>query len=276
MTHSGYRQPWQSADTSDTELQADVMRFVAILALSIVAISSLVEEVTSPRVAAVDSTVMVSDHEPVSPVAPPLVNPPQATLPTKPETDDRPVSGRAPEPPKAVPSTSPPMAPAPPVPPPKSVSARTGGAVPITPSPPAETDSVETRREPQKDDPKPAQGFTLQFETDAALLRLLALGDVAVYVFAVTETLRLVYGSSGPVFVPSAQPRQFHAISPRTVPAVLRAALTEARGSVDEPVWGVTLPVDTRNALAEILRTRDGGDLIIRSDGQVFLEQDDG
>jgi len=87
-------------DAGDHELEADVMRFVAILALCIVAISTLVDEAAAP----------VSAAPSESPIEAAPAAPAQST---------------------------PLMVPAPPVPP--SASARTGGAEPITSSrtPPA-------------------------------------------------------------------------------------------------------------------------------------------
>ena len=80
-------------ESGDHELEADVMRFVAILALCIVAISTLVDEAAAP----------VSAPAPVS----------AKTLPPAPPAQ-----------------TTPLMVPAPPVSP--SASARTGGVEPIT------------------------------------------------------------------------------------------------------------------------------------------------
>jgi hypothetical protein len=42
---------------------------------------------------------------------------------------------------------------------------------------------------------------------------------------------------------------------------------------VSDIVWGVQLPVATREAIASLTRGRQGGELVIRADGQVELAE---
>lgn len=295
-----------SADASDRELEADVMRFVAILALCIVAISTLVDRAPSAEPAPQAELVLPAPAAHTEPVPDP---------------------------------TDSPMVPAPPASPPASASARAGGAVPITPPraapspasvpappPPARAaervaDPVPPIRAPQRlvrlrptrpaaappsNAPTPAakdaatppetapapaptptasaapaeppveRGFTLRFASDAALLRLVARGSAEVFVFHGPETLKLAYGPAGAAFAPAPGPGQYHAIAATTVPDLLRRAWSEVGPADAGVVWGVTLPAATRASLAQLIRNHDSGELVIDERGRVSLEAQDG
>jgi hypothetical protein len=264
MMRPGFHHVWQDAGNSDAELQADVMRFVAIVALCIVAISSLVDEADTsqpvveepaPRVEEIQQPTQERVFEPVAKT--PLAS---TAIPANKRTD-------------------PPMVAAPPVPPPKSALVRTRGAVAITspavqvPPEPEPVKAVETPQQAQP--PVPKKGFTLRFESDTALLKMVEAGRVSLFVFGEEKTLKLSFGQAGPRFRSAAQPRQFHAITPDTVPVTLQVALSDAGYTAADVVWGVTLPPSTRSTLTGILRTHDGGELIIRANGEVYLENND-
>jgi hypothetical protein len=260
----GSHHAWQDAGNSDAELQADVMRFVAIVALCIVAISSLVDEVDTSQSALQEPPPLVEEsQQPVrETVVEPVAKTPLAStaIPGNKHTDS-------------------PMVAAPPVPPPKSALVRTGGVVAIT-SPAVqiapEPEPVNATETPQQArPPEPKKGFTLRFESDAALLRLVEAGRASLFVFGEGETLKLSFGQTGPRFRSAAQPRRFHAITPDTVPITLQAALSDAGYTAADVVWGVTLPAATRSTLKGILRAHDGGELIIRANGEVYLENGD-
>lgn len=260
----GLHYRWRAAAADDSELQADVMRFVAIVALCIVAISSIVEDADRAH----------RETQTAELAAPPrsqsLVEPPPPS-----EVPVEPVFA-VPEPAKRI---DPPMVPAPPVPPPVPATVRTGGVAPITPPVESAVKTIEPVDPPDEpaatDHAVPEKGFTLRFENDAALLRLVARGDAALYLFDGDSILSLVFAQNGPRFQPAPQPGQFHAITPDTVPAVLKDVAAASGSEVDALVWGVTLPASTTAALAEILRRHDGGLLIIRANGRVYLENKD-
>ena len=92
-----------------------------------------------------------------------------------------------------------------------------------TPAEPAAERSAEAAAPASE----PRRGFTLRFESDAALLRLVSRGEASVFVFDGPRALRLGFGPQGAQFTVAASPRSFHAIAPETVPAVLREALGE-------------------------------------------------
>lgn len=260
----GLHYRWRAAADDDSELQADVMRFVAIVALCIVAISSIVEDADRAH-RETQTAELAAPPRTQSLVEPP----PPSEVPVEPVV-------AVPEPAKRI---DPPMVPAPPVPPPVSATVRTGGVAPITPpveSAPKTAAPVDPADEPVPTDTVvPEKGFTLRFESDAALLRLVARGDAALYLFDRDAVLRLAFAQEGPRFQAAPQPGQFHAITPDTVPNVLKDVAAESGHEVDSLVWGVTLPESTTAALAEILRQHDGGLLIIRANGRVYLENKD-
>lgn len=301
--------PWHgaSADTAETELQADVMRFVAILALCLVAISTLVEQATSRETAAgqiepataaalpgpgsvpkpaangpaVNRRVPVTT--PASPTPPPpsstrvadagvvtLFNDPPTPTPA-PQSEPVRVARAMPEP-----SLSPPIAPAPiPEPEPVSGTPRPEPAPPVTETPPRPEPPAAEAPEDNRREPAPEQrGFTLRFDSDAAMLRLVSRGDAGVYLIDGGQAWQLGFGDAGAQFAQAPPPAKFHAIAADTVPRLLQDAAAQSPGTRGA-VWGVTLPARTSRDLATLLRENEHGELIIDSRGRVRLEDDD-
>ncbi|MGB5180351.1 MAG: hypothetical protein WBP44_16680 [Gammaproteobacteria bacterium] len=125
---------------------------------------------------------------------------------------------------------------------------------------------------------KPAaekQGFSLRFESDAALDRLVAAGSVSLYAMADQQAWRLSMTTGRPAVAQVSFPRWFHEMSAATVPAHYSRSLENAvpapgRSTV---VWGVQLPSAAKQAIASLTRQRQGGELLIRGDGRVILEE---
>jgi flagellar biosynthesis GTPase FlhF len=123
--------------------------------------------------------------------------------------------------------------------------------------------------------PKPAtarQGFTLRFESDAALDRLVAAGSVSLYAMAGQQAWRLSMTTGRPAAAQVSFPRWFHEMSVATVPAHYSRSLEDAAPGQSSVVWGVQLPAAAKQAIASLTRQRQGGALLIRGDGQVVLE----
>ncbi len=123
--------------------------------------------------------------------------------------------------------------------------------------------------------PKPAtarQGFTLRFESDAALDRLVAAGSVSLYAMAGQQAWRLSMTTGRPAVAQVSFPRWFHEMSAATVPAHYSHSLEDAAPGRSSVVWGVQLPAAAKQAIASLTRQRQGGALLIRGDGQVVLE----
>jgi hypothetical protein len=272
------------------------MRFVAILALCLVAISTLVDELPPPGPATADAAPLPVAPDPAPADSEARVF--ETMVPAPPASPPGSAAARAggAEPitdlPQSIGAEPQPAAVAPPArerPASRSVGLDAAGSRPATPAPrtptappratpaaPAELPA--TAPTPAEDSPRAVQrrGFTLRFASDAALLRLVAGGAAQLFVFAGDETLRLGLEPSGPAFTPAAGPSQFHAVDATTVPALLRDALVAGGFDPGAVVWGVTLPAATRASLAEMIRAHDGGELVIDQRGRVRLEVDDG
>jgi hypothetical protein len=223
---------------ADAELQADVMRFVAILALCLVAVSSLVE---GYRASAPPEEVPAI----VAPPIPARVGTgPGAAAPGPLPRPDRESLRRSPTDRRT-------LEPAAPVPPPAD----------------AASEPVPSPVEAPKDQ---APGLSLRFLTDAALLRLVARGGAGVFVQSGSQTFALDL-SDGIEFRKSQPPAQFYAMATETVPSVLRANYP-GWGSGQ---WGVTLPLETARSIESFLAANATGELVIDSHGRVSLEKSD-
>jgi flagellar motor protein MotB len=111
------------------------------------------------------------------------------------------------------------------------------------------------------------QGFTLRFSSDAALDRLVTAGGVSLYGMVDQQAWRLSMDAGRTVVTQVPFPGWFHEMSAVTVPAHYIHSLGQSGA-----VWGVQLPAATKTAIASLTRGQQGGVLVIRSDGQVVLE----
>ena len=247
------------------DLQTDVMRFIAILALCLVAIFALVQSLPlTPTV-----------------IEPPAAQAPQADLSQTPAPAPELVTAE----PKITAQESPPVAeeekpliitrPAPQRIPferaPLEIIEET------IPTQAAETSvPAEERLEPAVSEPTPpstSQGFTLRFETDLALTRLVARNEVGLYAITPEKSLRMNVNRGALSFWAASVPNQFHEMDEATVPDDVLSALRRA-GSVktSDVKWGVTLPPNMRQQLDQFLSETNGGGLVIGGDGSLRLE----
>ena len=211
------------------DLQTDVMRFMAILAICLVVIFALVQSIPLTPV----QTVVV-EPEPIpepEPVAEPVAEPIAEPIP-------EPVPEPLPEPAPVVEAPAPVVAPPPPV------------------------------AEPQE------EGFTLRFESDIALTRLVARNVIGLYAIGDTGSQRMNYSQGRISFWEASTPNQFHEMERTTVPGnVLQALLRTAELDPTTVKWGVTLPAAMQQDLNDYLETETGGSLVIAADGRLRLEQ---
>lgn len=265
----------------DADLQTDVMRFMAILSLCLVAIFALVQSIPL-----VQSTEADEQSAP-APITPQTIV--AETIVTKPTTE-APIRKATPKPPKPVVHRLEPVKPVP-VKPKPIVATRIPDAA--APSPPAVVDTtppepivakVTPRSAPEPVDVQEPEiisdpvseeqiGFTLQFENDYALTKLVANNDVGLYAIQPSGALRLSVDGDRPGFWQASLPKQFHEMDASTVPdAVMRALRTAGHGTGDLK-WGVTLPSTMSRNLNQYLADHQGGALIIGDDGVLRLEQ---
>ncbi len=277
----------EQVHTADAELQTDVMRFVAILALCLVAVSTLIDQLPAAPVEPVARVAVPEPPitepvqvEPSIPEPEPVFTPePQAQPQPRPAPRFEPPPRPAPRPVVRVP---PPPEPAPvrvvkaPDPVPRVVEdalatiARSPAAssrpAPSDPAPPAPVPEQPTKLPPEE-----PEGFTLRFESDAAMLRLLAARRIGLYVLDNDKAYRLV-DHGGWRFEAAPGPTRYHAMARSTVPDMLERTL--ARDAIpprSELVWAVTLSQDIERSLGDQMRRHDRGALIISPSGRVRL-----
>ncbi|MFW2403695.1 MAG: hypothetical protein ACN4GT_02935 [Gammaproteobacteria bacterium] len=226
------------------DLQTDIMRFMAILALCLVAIFALVQSI------------------PLTPTVPDEV-------PSEPE----PETMAAQPPPEAAPARSVKI-PQPVSEPRRAVPAKPFSAVEPAPARTQPKASAPESESPQAE-PEPDEGFTLRFSSDHALTRLVARSEVDLYAMAADDAVRMTVSGNRYSFWPASTPNQYHEMDESTVPAAVVAALRRSGLGIDgdDVRWGVTLPANMRRQLDTYLSGNAGGEIVIESDGNLRLEQ---
>jgi len=230
------------------DLQTDIMRFMAILALCLVAIFALVQSI------------------PLAPQAPK----PDPIVETTPPVEAPPVVEH-PEPVPIVETEPPPAAAEPitltrpkwhPKPRPERVVATI--PAPATPAPVAMPEPVSS--------PPVQEGFTLRFESDLALTRLVASSQVGFYAIAESRSQRMAVSNSRISFWDASTPNAFHEMEAATVPAPVIDALGRSGVDTSAVNWGVTLPGKLSRQLEALMLENSGGSLVIGADGQLRME----
>ena len=245
-------------------LETDVMRFMAILAFCLVAIFALVQSVPQPtrEPPAVAEAQAVELPPPAPAVADTEVAESRSVAPPEPQAEIPQVSQVA----AATPATEVPEVPVPfevETPAPDTEVADVSPGVPDTETPEA------------SDVPEAApRGFSLRFDSDAALVGLVERDEVDLYAFARDRVWQFMIVDGRPTFRSAEAPRQYHEMAADTVPhqvvTALRRTAVLPGGGVK---WGVTLPAPTAAVLARVLATSSGGDLVIDADGFLHLEE---
>jgi hypothetical protein len=233
------------------DLQTDVMRFMAILSLCLVAIFALVQ-----------SLPMAPQVEPAPPVVPdpatePVIEKTQIVTPAS-------TTGSLPEPKADV------------------ISKTSAEAVILTrpkwkpefPTQAAEVPEAApaTEAEPIATPAQGPEGFILRFESDAALMRLVAAGQVGVYAIEDERARRMKVNGSRISFWDASVPNSFHEMEVSTVPLPVVDALARTGADTDRISWGVTLPGKLMGQLDGLMQDHRGGSLVIGSNGDIRLE----
>jgi len=81
------------------------------------------------------------------------------------------------------------------------------------------TRALKSKKQPPPEPGPGKQGFSLRFASNEALHRLVAAGTVKLYGMAGKQAWRLSLSAGGPVFAPDSFPGWFHEMAPSTVPA---------------------------------------------------------
>jgi hypothetical protein len=227
-----------------SDLQTDVMRFMAILALCLVAIFALVQSIPlAPRNDESSAAEAVIE----TPEETPQIEMPQ--IPAAETVAEREITLTRPRPKKLSPKEAPPVLQRPRA---------------------ASIEKVETP--PVKQEP-PREGFTLRFEDEAALTRLVARNEVGLYAILPDRSFRMNVNRGQFSFWPASMPNQFHEMDELTVPVtVIEAFRRSSTARKQELKWGVTIPSVTSQRLEQYLREETGGDLVIDAHGSLRLE----
>jgi len=231
------------------DLQTDVMRFMAILSLCLVAIFALVQSIpmTPAKTVPVPSPPAASQEQAVEPIVEPVTEP--VAAPPSEITLTRPAPAMATVKNETVVVQRPRSRPQP-----QSIPED------LPPAPPAESKPV-------------AKGFTLRFETNLALTRLVEQNAVGLYVITADKAVRMSMDTNKMSFWPASLPGQFHEMDESTVPEQVIAAYRRNHNDPSsDSKWGVTLPGPLSQQLNQFLAASEGGSLIISSSGDLRLE----
>ena len=238
------------------DLQTDVMRFMAIISLCLVAIFALVQSLPAPTPSSRSASVATPVQEP---------EPPVTATPTLPPIVEKPVPAPIPEVPprqerlppapvyKAVETTAPP---------PLKKSPLASPAPPV----PAQAPAAKASELP------PEEGFTLRFESDLALTRLVSRNEIGLYAIQPGKSLRMSVNRGAVSFWPAGSPGQVHEMDESTVPSNVITAVRRS-GTAGKLKWGVTLPARLTRDLNRFLNEHSGGALVIGANGDMRLER---
>lgn len=260
-------------------LQADVMRFMAIIAFCLVAVLALVRQIEpaaaedAQAAAPVPAELGVAPNPlPVESPAPEPTSAVAAVPPAAPERPDavepEPVVAQQPGPQAAQIKLEPILSPIEPLAAPEAVA-----EVEVVP-PPQPADVAAAEPDAAAGDPsEPAQsadeqsetGLILRFATDQDFLRLVAKGDIRVFLFGADSSFRL---RSDYRFAPAPTPRQLFEVMPATVPALIRrrAAILPDSSALR---YGLEFPERIERQLDAYLAQVESGALLIDRFGHV-------
>jgi hypothetical protein len=250
----------RSADTDAggaADLQTDIMRFMAILSMCLLAIFALVQSIplapveTTEPAEAIAAEAVAAEAPPA--VAQPAEPPREAPVAAPAQAEMTVVLTRPKWVPKYTPAQEPIAGSLP-------HSAAKQAPAPVEPAP-------VTQPEPTKE-----EGFTLRFASDAALMRAVAARHVGLYAIEQGRARRMTVSESRISFWDASTPNTFHEMESGTVPLPVIEALGRAGAGTDSVSWGVTLPGRMKAQLDELLRAHRGGSLIITADGDIHWE----
>lgn len=248
------------------DLQTDIMRFMAILSLCLVAIFALVQSIplnpTEPvaPVTAIASAEQIAPPEPVTEAPEPAIEQPQelrAPTPVAKPTDANVILTR----PKWTPK----------YPPGDRASVTVQEELPAEVAAPVPKPALPTEQEAQTVESAP-EGFTLRFESDAALTRLVASNRIGVYAIAEGRAQRMTVGDSRISFWDASMPNTYHDMDALTVPSAVVEALARSGTAKKDVHWGVTLPGQLKSKLDELMLIHENGALVIVSSGDIQWE----
>lgn len=235
----------------DSELQTDVMRFMAIIAFCLIAILALVRNVTpeaTARETTVTQTAAVPEPVPATkPIPLPIPEAPKRIVAAAPEVPEPAPAARQPE-------AAPPSG--------EAIAARE----PVATAKPAPAPAA-AKKPPAPAEPAPTeQGLILRFASDGDFLRLIARGDIRVYAYQDGDVLTL---SESYQFLDTQAPGQIYELLQGSIPSLVVDALRRARPEVNGYRWGVVLPGRISHQIETYVSSVESGQLVIDRFGDV-------
>ena len=236
-------------------LQADVMRFMAIIGFCLVAIMALVRDVNPPAAHSLAEPVQgpvresVPAPEPEAPVVPviktlvePHVVQVEPVLPKQLVVPETPSAAPVVEAPKPL--------------------ADVEVAVVSVPEPVVAPLPAPVQAEPE-------EGLSLRFHSDRDFLRLITSGEVGLYLFKDQTAFRLAENYA---FQEAPAPRQLYELMPQTIPAAISASANAAVSHAERFKWGVVMPARIERRIASLVAVESSGQLVIDRFGAVRHE----
>ncbi len=253
--------PYQAVGDS---LQADVMRFMAIIAFCLIAILALVRSVEPEPVAQQDPAPV--DKATNAPLTEPVPEPDQApaalAAPPGP-VNRRPLPTAQPRVVVAAPAAPDSIDPAP-------DPARPAEVVRVAPRQPEPVAPLLSAPAPRPESEPGAtkasrEGLSLRFASDQDFLRLVNRGAIRVFAFNEQGVLSL---ESDFTFQPAAAPGRVHELLPETIPALMSGALTRSQGAAAYR-WGIAMPERMARQIRAFVDGGASGELVIDRFGEV-------
>ena len=267
MTRSPLFYPMHRGDAEAggaADLQTDIMRFMAILALCLVAIFALVQSIPLiPETPAPSTAAAAPPPEPEANEDRPLQEEPEPAPVTEARVEKAVVLTRPKWQSTFVPGQS----------------ARTPPAAESTPQQEPDSESedaadsaITSPQAPIMPAERTSKGFSLRFESDHALTRLVAAGKVGLYAIEQGRAQRMTVAESRISFWDASTPNAFHEMEVSTVPDSVINALARTGTDTTTVDWGVTLPGKLSQQLTSLMGEHEGGALVIGIDGELTLE----
>ena len=246
------------ASADNESLQADVMRFMAIIAFCLIAILALVKGTPPPDI---EPVVVVPEPTIAEPVAEEAA--PQPILaPREPnissvgaDSANNSHVGAA----SAANGRS------------RKLQHSRLGRPPLKPLPHQETvpQSLEPSRTPSSapsTSPQEDQGLSLRFASEGDFLRLISRGDVTVFAYRDDAIWAL---SRDYIFRGARAPKQVYELELNTIPQLVSEAFLRHHPSPDNFTWGVSLPRRIESQIQSYVQRVESGVLLIDRYGEV-------
>jgi len=224
-----HRQPPHYANDGES-LQADVMRFMAIIAFCLIAVLALVRSV-EPAIPPVPAAPQ-PEPVPAAPQPEPVATAPVPQTRPEPLDEPAPVSTPAPQ--------------------------------PVTARVPVSQIAVQTQKIP------PDKGLSLRFASDGDFLRLVTRGEIQVFAYQTGARGHAVFGLDRNFeFLSTSAPGQVYELLPQTIPNLIAVALDRATPEAHTYSWGIRIPKALEGKIRKYIDRQVHGELVIDRYGEV-------